>query len=147
MMFRVIVRYFDFMKHVPLAAWVIDALMFIWYGAFRGSVPRAIDKIEAEVSGWNGISVTLHKFGGLQFNYKHREIGHVHSNGILDILFNRSIKRILLEKGMASHHHVFPNSGWISFYIRQEADVDEALLLLKLAYRKRKTRHIPAGYS
>jgi hypothetical protein len=140
MVFEFLVRYLGFMKHVPFAAWVMDALLFIWYSAFRREVLRAICKIETEVSAWIGIKVTLHRFGGLQFNYSGKEIGHIHSNGILDILLNRSTKNILLEKGLASDHHVFPDSGWISFYVRQDGDVDKALGLLELSYRKSRTR-------
>lgn len=136
MMFRFVVRYLGFLKHLPLAAWVTDALMFIWYSTFKREVCLAISEIESEISGWKGIEVTLHKFGGLQFNHLGKEIGHIHSNGILDILLSRSEKSVLLEKGMASDHHVFPNSGWISFYVRQHGDVSRAIALLQLSYRK-----------
>jgi hypothetical protein len=38
------------------------------------------------------------------------------------------------------HHHVFKNSGWISFYIENEADAAYAVELLKLAYEKCKIK-------
>ena len=129
-----------------MAAWVADALMFTWCGLFKRDILLTIDRIESEVSKWDGINVTLHKFGGLQFNFNNREIGHIHSNGILDILFNRNTKSILVERGMASDHHVFPDSGWISFYIRQADDGDSAIKLLKLAYLNNKPEPAVAEY-
>ena len=80
-----------------------------------------------------GVDVSLHKFGGRQFNYGRKEIGHIHSNGILDLLFSIKMKKNLLAEGRIADHHVFANSGWTSFYIRSEQDVDKAVELLKMS--------------
>lgn len=41
-------------------------------------------------------------------------------------------------------HHFLPQSGWVSFYIREEADIEQALELLhqsyELAWNKRSKR-------
>ena len=136
MMFRLIVRYLGFLKHVPFLAWFVDAMIMIWNSAVRPGIQTSIERIEEEVMAWDGLTRTLHKFGGLQFNYGDKEIGHIHSNGNLDILFNRKTKRFLLEAGLASDHHAFPHSGWISFYVSSEKDVQMAIVLLALAYKR-----------
>ncbi|MNI80828.1 hypothetical protein D3C73_1373920 [compost metagenome] len=92
------------------------------------------DELENEVLSWEGTSISLHKFGGTQFNYQQREIGHLHSNGILDILFSRKIKQELLALGRVEEHHIFKKSGWVSFYILTENDLGNAKFLLKRAY-------------
>lgn len=136
-MFRFIVRYLGFLKHVPFLAWVVDALIMIWHSAVCPRIQTSIERIEEEVLSWDGLTLTIHKFGGLQFNYRDKEIGHIHSNGILDILLNTKTKNILLSAGLVSDHHVFPHSGWVSFYIRSEQDVAKAIGLLRFSYTKK----------
>ncbi|MEP6613941.1 MAG: luciferase family protein, partial [Mucilaginibacter sp.] len=92
-----------------------------------------IDDIEAEVLSWPGVYKSMHKYGGLQFNFNGRELGHIHSNGLLDIRFNRKVKQLLLAEGRAAEHHAFKKSGWISFYIRNPRDAVYAQELLKRA--------------
>ncbi|WP_316797552.1 luciferase family protein [Pedobacter agri] len=94
------------------------------------------DDIENEVLKWEGTSISLHKFGGTQFNFYNKELGHLHSNGILDIRLNQKLKKILTDKKLAHDHHIFEQSGWISFYIHNKADVVSAISLLRLAYGK-----------
>jgi hypothetical protein len=58
----------------------------------------------------------------------------VHTGGIVDIPFPRSIHDVLLTEGLAQPHHWVPNSGWVTFRIRSEQDVAHALWLLRLSY-------------
>ena len=76
----------------------------------------------------------VHKFGGIQFNLNRRELGHIHGNGLLDILFSRKIKSQLLKEGKVKEHHTFGNSGWITFQIQNTEDKKLAIELLKYAY-------------
>jgi hypothetical protein len=135
-MFRFIVNYLKIFKHIPFFALWLDAAMMITNMIFRPEVILSIEKIEDEVSAWKGVTLTLHKFGGLQFNYGKTELGHIHSNGILDVLFSRQLKHSLIKDGLAEDHHVFKQSGWTSFYIRSSHDIDKALYLLALSYRR-----------
>jgi hypothetical protein len=134
-MFRFIVKYFGVLKYIPFFAGLVDALTMIWNSLFNPELINAIEKIENEVAGWNDIQRSVHKFGGIQFNCGTREVGHIHSNGILDILFSRKMKADLLQGGRISDHHVFMQSGWISFYIHTEADIQMAIELLALSYK------------
>lgn len=130
-MFNLTVRYLGFLKHITLLAWLFDTMWMIWNIAFNRSLARSIEELEAMVASWDGVWVSLHKYGGRQFNYCDKEIGHVHSNGILDIRMSRSLKVPLIASGLAKEHHLFKNSGWISFYIRSEGDLVKAAKLLQ----------------
>ena len=135
-MFPYIIKYFGFLKVVPLLPHLFDAQLRLWTLVSAPLVLRCVDRIEAEVMTWPGTTRTVHKYGGLQFNFQGRELAHIHSNGLLDMLLSRAIKEQYLDEGRISDHHTFRNSGWISFYIRDFGDADYALILLKTAYLK-----------
>jgi len=94
----------------------------------------AVEKIQHAVKGWEGVSSHPHRFGGIEFRFGKRELGHVHGNVLVDIPFPKKIRNELVESGRAAPHHILPESGWISFYIRRDEDVDEAIRLLKLSF-------------
>jgi Family of unknown function (DUF5519) len=95
---------------------------------------NCLKKLEDVVSAWPNLSVHPHRFGGPEFRFGHAEMGHVHMGGIVDIPFPRSIRDALLAEGLAEEHHWVPNSGWISFHVRSEADLNHALWLMGLSY-------------
>lgn len=138
-MFRFVVKYLGFVKHVPLFAVVFDSMIMLWNSVFNRQLIKAIECIESELATWKGIERRPHKFGGIQFNYGGKEIGHIHSNGILDILFTRTIKNDLLRRGCATNHHVFTNSGWITFYVRSSEDIKNAISLLARSYNEKSS--------
>lgn len=119
---------------------LFDSQLKIWMLITGSAIPDYLDSIEAEVLSWPGTTSTLHKYGGMQFNYNRTEIGHIHSNGLLDILFDRKTKQLLFTEGRIEHHHTFINSGWISFYITENEDKEYAIKLLKMAYSKKSKR-------
>jgi hypothetical protein len=93
-----------------------------------------LKKLEEEVSGWQHVSVHAHRFGGMEFRFGDAEVGHVHTNGIVDIPFPRSVRDALLADGLAEEHHWVPNSGWITFQMCSEEDLPHALWLMRLSY-------------
>ena len=95
---------------------------------------KHLEKLEEEVSGWPHISVHPHRFAGREFRFLSAELGHVHTGGIVDIPFPRSIHDALLAEGLAQEHRWVPNSGWITFRIRSEKDLRHALWLMRLSY-------------
>lgn len=72
--------------------------------------------------------------GGREFTLDGREIGHIHRGKLVDIPFAKRVRDILIEEERAEKHHVLPDSGWISYRIRADEDVDGALWLLRVAY-------------
>lgn len=140
-MFKFIVKRFGFLKFIPYMGLVFDSQLRIWMLVTGSKIPAYLDDVEAEFLTWPAATAILHKYGGIQFNYKGKEIGHIHSNGLLDILFDRKTKQVLFAEGRIEHHHTFINSGWVSFYIKTEEDKEYAVKLLKMAYL-RKADHI-----
>ena len=135
-MFTFITRYLGFLKSVPTLGWLFDGWLKLWIYFTKPILLDWMDEIEAEVLRWQHTTSVIHKYGGMQFNYKGREIGHIHSNGLLDMLLSRSVKAELMQDDRISDHHTFKNTGWISFYILTVDDKDHALGLLDLGYQR-----------
>lgn len=73
--------------------------------------------VESTVNDWNGIEVGPHRFNAREFTLEDREIGHIHSEQLLDISFTKWIHDILIEEGRAEKHHIHPDSNWIESVI------------------------------
>jgi hypothetical protein len=148
-MFKFVIKYLGFLKRAPLLPHLFDSQFKLWLLFTNAELLDCLSDIETEVLSWGQTSISMHKFGGVQFNCCGREIGHIHSNGILDILFTRKIKQQLMEEGRISDHHAFAGSGWISFYITNKEDTTYAVNLLKIAYLKiqNEERFLNAQYS
>ncbi len=95
---------------------------------------KNIDNIVKIVSGWEGVSAYSHRFGGTEFRYGKPEIGHIHSNGLIDIPFPMKIRNELINENLVRPHHILPETGWISFYVRKEEDIKTAVMLFRLSY-------------
>jgi hypothetical protein len=94
-----------------------------------------MNSIESTVGNWSGVEVGSHdRGGGREFILDGREIGHVHGSQLVDIPFAKRLRDILIEEERAEKHHVVPDSGWISYRIRSDEDIDGALWLLRVAY-------------
>lgn len=92
------------------------------------------ERITREVGSWEGVSVAPHRFGGVEFRVGRRELGHLHGERLADLPFPTAIKNQLLAERRVELHHVLPASGWISFRIRSDQDVDAAIALFRLNY-------------
>ncbi len=99
---------------------------------------RAMHTLEHEVLCWPGVSACIHRYGGTEFRVGRREIGHLHSHGLLDILFTRAIRNEVIEAQAARPHHIFPQSAWVSFEVNAAEDVPPALTLLRRSYDRMK---------
>ena len=113
------------------------------------AIPGARQRIEAAVLTWPGVVAQPHRFGGTEFVLGKREVGHVHGDRLLDIAFPKPVRDDILHldhrlrdrylkarvaAGLAEPHHILPDSGWVSFHIRKEEDVDAAVALLRRSY-------------
>ena len=98
------------------------------------AVSGAKERIEAALQGWSGITSQPHRFGGTEYCLGRREIGHVHGDSLVDIPFPKAVRNELVTGGRAEPHHILPESGWVSIYLRQPSDVDRAIDLLHLSY-------------
>jgi len=98
-------------------------------------VPGARDAIAAELTRWPGVSAHPHRFGGTEFVFgERREIGHIHGDHLVDIPLPTRLRDELVAAGRAQAHHILPESGWISFYLRRPDDVANAIELFRQSY-------------
>jgi hypothetical protein len=141
-MFNLVVKYAAPLKHVPVLPHLFDALLKISTVFSNKNLLDYVDEIESEVLSWEHITLQMHKFGGIQFNLYNKELGHIHGNGLLDILFSRKEKAELMLKYPVKEHHVFKDSGWISFQVKTEADKKIAIELLRLSYLAAKKNEV-----
>lgn len=94
-----------------------------------------IDKIiEQEVLNWPGVTLEPHRFGGVEFRVNHHEIGHLHGSRLADLPFPVRIRKELVEAGRARPHHILPDTGWVSYYIRDPEDVPAVIELFRMNY-------------
>ena len=98
------------------------------------------ERIEAEVTGWPVVEEKPHRFNGVEFRVNGHEIGHLHGDRLADLPFPRRMREELVEAGKARVHHVLPQTGWVSYPIRGEEDVEGALELFRLNYDRLTAR-------
>jgi hypothetical protein len=98
------------------------------------TIHGAAHKIESAVLAWPAVTVHPHRFGGAEYRLGTREIGHIHGDVLVDIPFPRKVRNELVAANAAEPHHVLPESGWVSFYIRRPEQVAEAIALLRRSY-------------
>ena len=97
-------------------------------------VRNAGEKIKQAVLAWEFTEAHAHRFGGVEFRIGKRELGHVHGDFLVDIPFPKKVRDEIVLAGEAEPHHVLPESGWVSFYIRSPEDVGRAVRLLRRSY-------------
>jgi Luciferase len=92
------------------------------------------ERIRGAVSAWPGIATASGEYGETEFLVNGRSIGHVHGGHQADIPFPRRIRDELVAAGRTGPHHVHPDSGWTTLYIRTDVDADQAVELLRINY-------------
>lgn len=98
------------------------------------SISGAQMTITTTVLSWTGTRSEPHRFGGVEYLLGRREIGHIHGDRLVDIPFPTKIRNEIVNAGRAEPHHLLADSGWVSLYIREEADVERAIALLHMSY-------------
>jgi hypothetical protein len=98
------------------------------------------ETIEREVKGWPGVESRVHWFGGVEFRVNGHEIGHLHGDRMADLPFPVRMRKELVGSGKAQLHHVLPQTGWVSYYLRGEEDVAGALDLFRQNYDRLTAR-------
>ena len=102
-----------------------------------------LKEIENAVAAWPKVSEHPHRFGGKEFRFGNAEIGHLHSNGTLDVPFPRAVRDALIEDGEAEEHRWVPDSGWTTFHVRSSADVTHAIELMRVSYLRYALKTAP----
>jgi luciferase-like monooxygenase len=99
------------------------------------AVPGAHERIISVVSGWEEVEIRPHRYGGQEFRLGKRELGHIHGNSLVDIPFPKLVRNEIVAAGEAEPHHILPNSGWVSVFLRTSGDVDRAIALLERSFQ------------
>jgi hypothetical protein len=90
--------------------------------------------IVREISAWPGVTSGRHRFGGTEFRYGRRELGHLHGNRLADLPFPLLVRNELVAAGRAEPHHIYPESGWVSYFIHNNTDIPRVVALFRLNY-------------
>ena len=99
------------------------------------AVTGAQKRIIAAVSGWEEVEILPHRYGGREFRLGKRELGHIHGDALVDIPFPKAVRNQIVAAGEAEPHHILPNSGWVSLFLRSTEDVERAIGLLERSFQ------------
>lgn len=131
--FRFVVHRLRWLARVPGLPQLFDAALLAWTWLAHPARLAAMQEIETRARALPGVRLRTHRLGGTEFARGPRELGHLHGNGLLDLHVGRAQRDALVAAGRAEPHHVFAESGWISFWVREKADAAAAAALLVLA--------------
>jgi hypothetical protein len=109
------------------------------------SLKGAQERITQTVTTWQGVTAHPHRFGGVEYAIGKREIGHIHGDHLVDMPFPKKVRDEIVAAGRAAPHHILPETGWVSFYLREEGDVEKAIGLLQESFEiamRQKSRDI-----
>lgn len=137
--FNFAVRHLRPLRFLPVLPHLFDSLLLAVTALRRPTVARSLDRIDWTLMTWPGVTKGPHRFGGTEYRLGGHELGHVHGNGVLDLPLTKPLREQLVADGRVQPHHIYPSSGWVSFYIQGEADVPNALALLRLTYERRQS--------
>jgi hypothetical protein len=134
--FRFTVRHLGWFRRVPILVHTFDAFLAFVTFFTAPTVRREINDLVRSVGGWPNVSRRRHRFGGREFDYHGSELGHVHSNGVVDVRLTRTEHDQVLAGGRAEPHHVAPTSSWVTFVIDKSGDARPAAALLDIPYKR-----------
>lgn len=96
----------------------------------------ASEAIRAAVASWPGVTVNAHRFGGIEYRYGKKEMGHVHGDRLADLPLPRRLHDELIAQGRAQPHHALPESGWVSVWIDGPEDAAGVIELFRMQYER-----------
>jgi Family of unknown function (DUF5519) len=135
--FAFVVRKLRWLARVPLFPQIFDTMLLVATALFNWRALAVRELLEIEACRSLGVALSVHRFGGVAFNSGRHELAHLHGNGLLDAFVGVRARDSVVRSGMASPHHVFPRSGWVSFWIKTQSDLPNALELMRIAQQYR----------
>ena len=116
-----------FLRDVPPLPHLLDAFFWLHSFLFRREAFTAMEALFEELRTWPGVTWRLHRFGGIEWRRGTVELGHLHGNGVLDVLLpSREAAERAIRAGRASEHHTHPRTAWVSVPIRSDAEIEQA---------------------
>jgi len=95
---------------------------------------RASELIREAVGAWPGVEAVPHRFGGVEYRFGRKEMGHVHGDRLVDMPLPRKLHDELIATGRAQPHHVLPDTGWVSVWLEGPDDAARVIELFRLQY-------------
>ena len=90
--------------------------------------------IVSQVEQWDGVTTHEKRDGAVEFSFDGDDFGHVDDDGSVDLPLSSKLRAALVEAGRTEPHPVYKRTGWTTFWVEDEADAEEAIDLLRLAY-------------
>jgi Family of unknown function (DUF5519) len=90
--------------------------------------------IREAVGSWPGVEASPHRFGGVEYRYGRKEMGHVHGDRLADLPLPRKLHDEVIAAGRAQPHHVLPDTGWVSCWMSGPDDAAAVIELFRLQY-------------
>jgi len=107
----------------------------------RGGMNTQITQIiKEEILKWPGITAEPNRFGGIEFLVNKKEMGHLHGEKLADLPFPDETRKELVASGRALPHHIYPESGWVSYWIRNSDDIPAVLELFEIQYERLRSK-------
>ncbi len=104
-----------------------------------GMDTRITQTIVQKIHEWPGVTIEPNRFGGVEFLVNKKEMGHLHGERLADLPFTIKVREKLVSSGQALPHHIYPESGWVSYWIRNSGDIPAVINLFKLQYERLKS--------
>jgi hypothetical protein len=108
-------------------------------------VKTASEQIRETVGTWPGVTTKPHRFGGTEYLYGKKEMGHVHGDRLADLPLPRRLHDELIASGRAQPHHILPETGWISVWIDGPGDVSGVIELFRMQYDRYSRTPAPSS--
>jgi hypothetical protein len=109
------------------------------------ALPQAIQD-----SDWarQGLQWGPNHFGGLEFTWEMRELGHLSADGTLALLLPAPLRALLLQEGKVSPYRLYPDSSyWVQYEVCGQSMVYPALWLLRLVWEYKRLSHSPRPWT
>jgi len=97
-----------------------------------------LHEVSREVGSWEGVTVSPHRFGGVEFVLGRRELGHLHPGPrpVADLPFPRAVRDELIAEGRALPHRWAPESGWVTVPFADAEEAAAVVDLFRMAYQR-----------
>jgi hypothetical protein len=97
---------------------------------------HAGELIRETVTSWPGVEAMPHRFGGVEYRYGRKEMGHVHGDRLADLPLPRTLHDEVIAAGLAQPHHVLPDTGWVSCWMSGPEDAAGVIDLFRMQYER-----------
>jgi MFS family permease len=99
---------------------------------------KITENIKHEILSWPCVTSNPYRLGGIEFRINKRDMGHIHGDKLADLPFPIEIRKDLVASGKALPHIIYPESMWVSYFIRSEEDAPKIIDLFRLQYERLK---------